>query len=76
MAGGDLDSDSPLRLLPALQCQFTADSLLYNDSLLARRMSLHHGHGLIDLCDNQCTDNFILLWFQASSQASLRFVYL
>ena len=34
-------------------------------------MSLHHG--LTDLCDNHFTDSFILAWFQASSQASLRF---
>ena len=34
-------------------------------------MSLHHG--LTDLCGNHFTDSFILPWFQASSQASLRF---
>ena len=38
---------------------------------VARRMSLHHG--LTDLCNNHFTDSFILAWFQASSQASLRF---
>ena len=49
----------------------TADSPLKNDSLLARRMSLHHG--LTYLCDNHFLASFILPWFQASSQASLRF---
>ena len=34
-------------------------------------MSLHHGP--TDLCDNHFTVSFILLWFQAPSQASLRF---
>ena len=34
-------------------------------------MSLHHG--LTDLSDNHFTDSFTLPWFQASSQASLRF---
>ena len=34
-------------------------------------MSLHHG--LTDPCDNHFTDSFIFSWFQASSQASLRF---
>ena len=34
-------------------------------------MSLHHGP--TDLCGNYFTVSFILLWFQASSQASLRF---
>ena len=34
-------------------------------------MSLHHG--LTDLCDNYFTDSCVLAWFQASSQASLRF---
>ena len=33
-------------------------------------MLLHHG--LTDLCGNHFTDSFILAWFQASSQASLR----
>ena len=41
------------------------------DSPFARRMSLHHG--LTDLCGSHFTDSFILAWFQASSQASLRF---
>ena len=71
VAGSDLHSDSNLRLLPAVTCQLTTDSLLKNDSRLVRRMSLHHGP--TDLCDNHCTVSFILLWFQASSQASLRF---
>ena len=35
-----------------------------------------HLHGLTDLCDNHFTDSFILPWFQASAQASLRFVTL
>ena len=34
-------------------------------------MSLHHG--LTDPCDNHFTDSSIFSWFQASSQASLRF---
>lgn len=44
------EADSNLRLLPATACQLTADSLLFNDSPLARRMSMHDS--LTDLCDN------------------------
>ena len=50
-------------------CKHTADSLLLDDSPLARRMSLHHG--LIDLCDNHFTDRITLPWFQASSRFCL-----
>ena len=54
VTGSNLHSHFNLRLLPAITCQLTADSLMLNDSLLACRMSLHHG--LTDLCDNHLLD--------------------
>ena len=47
-------------------CQLTADSLLQNDSPLARRLPLHHC--LRDLGNNHFTDTYLLPWFQTSNQ--------
>ena len=43
------------RHLKTHECKHAANSPL------ARRMSLHHG--ITDLCNNHCTDSFILPWF-------------